>query len=105
MESYSDWREENNLEEMHGGTMSKLGPREKGRKDKGKKKPQAIRQAKARTKALKQKLNTEELFMNETKELVFDEGCCRAIHLLRRRRRKVVMVATKPSNPRVDTNS
>jgi hypothetical protein len=52
-------KEENDLEEMHGGTMSKLGPREKGRKDKGKKKPQAIRQAKARTKALKQKLNKE----------------------------------------------
>ena len=65
MESYSDWREENNLDEMHGGTMSKLGPREKGRKDKGKKKPQAIRQAKARTKALKQKLNTEEIDVEE----------------------------------------
>jgi hypothetical protein len=66
MESYSDWRGENNLDEMHGGTMSKLGPREKGRKDKGKRRPQAIRQAKARTKALKQKLNTEEIGVEES---------------------------------------
>lgn len=36
---------------------SKLGPREKGRKTKGTRKPQAVRQAKARLKALKIKLN------------------------------------------------
>ena len=35
---------------------SKLGPREHGRKTKGKHKPQAVRQAKARLKALKKKL-------------------------------------------------
>ena len=35
---------------------SKLGPRETGRKSKGAKKPQAIRQAKARLQALKRQL-------------------------------------------------
>lgn len=35
---------------------SKLGPREKGHKDKGRRKPVAQRQAKARLKALKIKL-------------------------------------------------
>lgn len=35
---------------------SKLGPREKGRKQKGRKRPQAVRQAKARTQALKRQL-------------------------------------------------
>ena len=34
----------------------KLGPREKGRKDKGRRKPVAQRQARARLKALKKKL-------------------------------------------------
>ena len=38
------------------GTYRKLGPREMGRKQKGKAKPQAIRQAKARRQALKRKL-------------------------------------------------
>ena len=37
-------------------SYSKLGPREKGRKTKGKRKPQALRQAKARLKALKRQL-------------------------------------------------
>lgn len=37
---------------------SKLGPREKGRKQKGRHKPQAVRQAKARLKALIKKLET-----------------------------------------------
>ncbi len=37
-------------------SYSKLGPREKGRKTKGKRKPQAVRQAKARAQALKKKL-------------------------------------------------
>lgn len=36
--------------------QSKLGPREKGRKSKGRRKPVAQRQAKARLKALKKKL-------------------------------------------------
>ena len=35
---------------------SKLGPREKGRKNKGHRKPVAVRQAKARLQALKKKL-------------------------------------------------
>lgn len=35
---------------------SKLGPREKGRKSKGRPKPVALKQAKARAKALKKKL-------------------------------------------------
>jgi len=35
---------------------SKLGPREKGRKDRGRRKPVAQRQAKARLRALKIKL-------------------------------------------------
>ena len=34
------------------GTTSKLGPREKGRKAKGRRKPAALKQAKARRKAL-----------------------------------------------------
>lgn len=37
-------------------SYSKLGPREKGRKNKGKTKPQAMRQARARLQALKRKL-------------------------------------------------
>jgi hypothetical protein len=37
-------------------SYSKLGPREKGRKTKGKRKPQAVRQAKARLQVLKKKL-------------------------------------------------
>lgn len=37
-------------------SYSKLGPREKGRKTKGKRKPQALRQAKARLQELKRKL-------------------------------------------------
>lgn len=36
--------------------LSKLGPREKGRKNKGRHKPVAQRQAKARLRALKKKL-------------------------------------------------
>jgi hypothetical protein len=36
--------------------ITKLGPREKGRKSKGRRKPVALRQAKARTKALKRRL-------------------------------------------------
>ena len=35
---------------------SKLGPREKGRKAKGRKRPQAVRQARARLQALKRQL-------------------------------------------------
>ena len=89
-------KEDNNLEEMHGGTMSKLGPREKGRKDKGKKKPQAIRQAKARTKALKQKLNTEET-MNETKEGLMKVGR----EQYKKEKEEGRYGGTEPSNPRV----
>ena len=49
------------LAEQSGGGLAKLGPRESGkRKDKGKSKPQAIRQSKARLAALKKKLNVEE---------------------------------------------
>lgn len=38
--------------------ISKLGPREKGRKTKGKHKPQAVRQAKQRRSALLKKLSS-----------------------------------------------
>jgi hypothetical protein len=40
------------------GVRCKLGPRESGRKNKGKAKPQAIRQAKARRDNLLQKLKS-----------------------------------------------
>ena len=54
------------LAEQSGGGMAKLGPRESGkRKDKGKKKPQAIRQSKARLAALKRRLNSEELSIKD----------------------------------------
>ena len=54
------------LAEQSGGGLSKLGPRESDkRKDKGKKKPQAIRQSKARLAALKRRLNSEELSIKD----------------------------------------
>ena len=43
---------------MNSAIRSPLGPRERGRKAKGKAKPQAIRQAAARRKALLTKLAT-----------------------------------------------
>ena len=48
-----DDKQAGKLAEQSGGGLSKLGPRESDkRKDKGKKKPQAIRQSKARLAAL-----------------------------------------------------
>ena len=45
-----------NVGEQEHIMQCKLGPREKGRKNKGRKNPQALRQARARRKALLRKL-------------------------------------------------
>ena len=51
---------EENVAEQMGGQQEKLGPREKGRKEKGKKRPQAIRASRARLAALKKKLGVDQ---------------------------------------------
>lgn len=61
-----DDKRDGKLAEQSGGGLSKLGPREEGkRKEKGRSKPQAIRQSKARLVALKKRLNVEGLSIED----------------------------------------
>ncbi len=61
-----DDKHDGKLAEQSGGGLAKLGPREEGkRKEKGKSKPQAIRQSKARLAALKRRLNVEEMSVKD----------------------------------------
>ena len=61
-----DDKRDGKLAEQSGGGLAKLGPREEGkRKEKGKSKPQAIRQSKARLAALKRRLNVEGLSVQD----------------------------------------
>ena len=61
-----DDKKSGKLAEQSGGGLAKLGPREEGkRKEKGKKKPQAIRRSKAQLAALKRRLNVEEMSVKD----------------------------------------
>ena len=61
-----DDKQSGKLAEQSGGGLAKLGPREEGkRKEKGKKKPQAIRQSRAQLAALKRRLNVEDLSIED----------------------------------------
>jgi len=61
-----DDKHDGKLAEQSGGGLDKLGPRAEGkRKEKGRSKPQAIRQSKARLAALKKRLQVEEMSVKD----------------------------------------
>ena len=95
-----DDKHDGKLAEQSGSGLAKLGPRESGkRKEKGRSKPQAIRQSKARLAALKKRLQVEEMSVKDQMAFSREYNRKRKEGLLPKRPAKKAVANTDTRSP------